>query len=131
MEFVAVFRQPVLDDELHARLAESAALLFVGEHVLQRGHLRRQIGDVSLRVVDDCEPLVELLQVLNRMLARRGHGLIEMVRHRIETLVDRAMKLGLAAGEHVAHRLDADRSLAQEPRELDQLLVGNLCVAPA
>jgi hypothetical protein len=41
------------------------------------------------------------------------------------------MKLGLAAGEHVSHRLDPYRSLRLQPREFEQLLVGGLYVAPA
>ena len=85
----------------------------------------------SLRVVDDREPLVELLQALDRMLAGRGHGLIEMMRDRVEPLVHRAVKLSLAAGEHVAHRLDAHRGLRLQPREFEQLLVGGLRIAPA
>jgi hypothetical protein len=112
-------------------LAERAALLFVGQYALQRGHLRSQIGDVSLRVVDDREPLVEFLQALDGMLAGRGHGLIEMVRDRVEPLVHCAVKLGLPAGEHVAHRLDAHGGLRLQPRKLEQLLVGGLHVVPA
>ena len=131
LEFVAALRQPVLDDQLHAPLAEGAALLLVGEHALQRGDLRCQIGDVPLRAVDDHEPLVELLQALDGVLPGRGHRLVEVVRHRIEPLVDRAVQLGLAAGEQVAHALDAHRGLRLQPRKLDQLLVGGFRIVPA
>ena len=131
LEFVAVFRQPVLDDELHAALAERAALLLVGQHALQRGHLRRQVGDVPLRAVDDREPLVELLQAFDRVLARRGHRLVEVMRDRIEAVVDRALEFGLAAGQHVAHGIDAHRGFRLQPRQLGHLLVRGLPVAPA
>jgi len=54
-----------------------------------------------------------------------------MVRDRVEPFIDGAVKLGLAAGEHVPHRLDAHRSLGLQPRQLEQLLVAGLRVAPA
>jgi hypothetical protein len=107
-----------------------AALLFVGEHALQRRHLRCEIDDVSLGVIDDREPLVEPLQALDRMLARRGHGLIEMMRHRVEPLINGAVKLGLAAREHVAHGLNAHRSLGLQPCQLKQLLISGLRLVP-
>jgi hypothetical protein len=121
LELVTAFRQPVADDELHAALPERAALLLVGEHVLQRGHLRGQIGNVLLRAVDHREALAELLQAFGGSLARGGHRLVEMMRHRVETLVDRALQLGLACGEHLAHGVDPHRGLRLQPRELDQL----------
>ena len=69
LEFVAALRQAILDDDLHAALAECAALLLVGEHALQRGDLGGELGDVLLRAVDHGKPLVELLQVLDGVLA--------------------------------------------------------------
>ena len=54
-----------------------------------------------------------------------------MVRHRVEPLVHRAVKLGLTAGEHVAHCLDAHCSLGLQPREFEQLRIGRLRIAPA
>ena len=131
LEFVAAFRQCILNDELHASLAEGAALLFVGENALQRGHLRSEVGDVPLRVVDDHQPLIELLQALDGVLPARGHGLVEMMRHRIEPLVDRAMKLSLSSGEQVAHAFDAYRRLRLQSCELDQLFVGCFRIVPA
>ena len=41
------------------------------------------------------------------------------------------MQLGLAAGQHVAHRLDAHRRLRLQPGELRHLAVGRLVLAPA
>ena len=71
LEFVDALGQAVLDDRLHPRLAESAARLLVGEHVAQRGHLCRQIGDVLLRAVDDGEPLMQALQPVDGLLGGR------------------------------------------------------------
>src|SRR5206468_1523877 len=101
IRYLAAMLSTCLATSCRKRLPERAPLLLVGQHALQRGHLRSQVGDVSLRVVDDREPLVEFLQVLDGMLAGRGHGLIEMVRDRVEPLVHCAVKLGLPAGEHV------------------------------
>ena len=53
------------------------------------------------------------------------------MRDRIEPLVDGAVQLGLPAGEHVAHRLDADRRLRLQPRQLGELAAGRLLVARA
>ena len=60
LEFVEALRQSVLDDDLHAALAEGAAVLLVGEHALQRGDLGGELGDVLLRAVDHRQPLVQL-----------------------------------------------------------------------
>src|SRR6478735_12534243 len=65
------------------------------------------------------------------MLPARGHGLVEMMRYRIESLVDRAMKLSLSSGEQVAHAFDAYRSLRLQSCELDQLFVGCFRIVPA
>ena len=48
LEAVGVARQGVLDDGFHAQLAEGAALLLVGQDVLQRDDARRKLGDVAL-----------------------------------------------------------------------------------
>ena len=82
LELVAALGQPVLDDRLHAALAEGAARLLVAEHGAERSHLRGEIGDVLLRAVDDREPLVQLMQVLDRVLGGALHRLAEPVRHR-------------------------------------------------
>src|SRR5262249_14248990 len=96
LAFVAGLRQPSLPDELHAPLAECGALRLVRECGWSRGYWRRQIGYVFSRVVAAAESLVESLQGLARMVARRGHGLFEMVRSRTDPLIDGAVKLGLA-----------------------------------
>ena len=62
LEFVRALRQAVLDDRFHARLAERAACLLVGEHVAQRRDLRGELGEVLVRVVDHAEPLVQQAQ---------------------------------------------------------------------
>ena len=107
MKFVTALRQAVLDYDFHARLAERAALLLVGQHALQRRDLGGEIGDVLLRGVDDGKPLVQLLQMLRRV--RRGllQRIAEPVRHRIEPLVDGVLKLRLPLAQHLDHGLEA------------------------
>src|SRR5262249_51842557 len=129
LEFVTALGQAILYYDLEAARAERAALLLVGQHALQRGHLGRQIGDVLLRMVDDREPLVELLQAFDRLLSARAHGLVEVVGYRVEPLVDGAVKLRLTAGERVAQALDAHGRLRLQPRKLDHLALGGLPVA--
>ena len=68
LEFVKALGQAILHDRLHAGLAERAARLLVGEHVAQRGHVRREIGQVLLRIVDHGEPLVQGLQAVDGLL---------------------------------------------------------------
>ncbi len=131
LELVTVLRQAVLDDDLHPRLPEGAALLLVGEHILQRGDLRGEIGDVLLRAVDHHEPLVELGEAVDGVLPGRCHRLAEVVGYRIEPLVDGAVQFRLPAGEHVAHRLDPHRGFRLQPGELHDLTLGRLVVAAA
>ena len=56
---------------------------------------------------------------------------MEVMRHRIEALVDAARELALAAREHVAHRLDAHGGLRLQPRDLGHLRIGRSRVAGA
>ena len=116
--------------------------LLVGEHALQRRDLRGEIGDVLLRAVDRHQAFVELLQALDGVLPGRRHRVAEVVRHRIEPLVDRTRQLGLsradterelilAAGQHVPHHLDPHRGLGLEARNLGHLAFGGLAVALA
>jgi hypothetical protein len=65
------------------------------------------------------------------MLARGGHRLAEMVRHRIEPFVHGALKLGLSVGEHVAHSLDAQGGFRLQAGELGYLHPRHLLIAPA
>ena len=60
LEGVGALGQAVLDDGLHAHLAEGAARLLVGEDLLKRDHVGGKLGQVLLRRVDHGEPLVEL-----------------------------------------------------------------------
>ena len=41
------------------------------------------------------------------------------------------MQFGLAAGQHLAHRLDARRRLHLQPRQLCDLIAGLFVVAPS
>jgi hypothetical protein len=97
----------------------ASARLLVGQHALQRGDLRGQLGDVLLRVIDDGEPLVELLQVVGRVLGRGLHRRAEMLGDGIEPLVHRALQLRLGLRQQFAHGLDPGA-------ELDDALIGEL-----
>ena len=103
LEFVRTLGHAVLDDRLHARLAERAARLLVGEHVAQRRHLRGQVGEVFVRIVDDAEPLMQHPQAVHRVARGRFHRLADAMGDGIEPLVDGARHLGLAAGKYLRH----------------------------
>ena len=60
LERIGVFGQPVGHDRFHTALAEGAARLLVGEHVLERDHMRGKFGDARLGGVDDSQPFIEL-----------------------------------------------------------------------
>ena len=117
-------RQAVLDDRLHAALPEGAARLLVGQHLAQRADLGGEIGDVALRAVDDGKPLVELLQVLDRVLRTRLHRLPDAVRHAVEPLGDGARERGLAAGQRFAERLQPSAGFGLDTGELGHALLG-------
>ena len=117
LEGVGALGQAVLNDDFHARLAEGAARLLVGEHALQRGHLGGELGDVLLRVVDHREPLVELLQVLGRVQLGLFQRIAEPVRDRIEPLIDRVLQLRLAVADHADHGFEPRRGIGLRPRQ--------------
>ncbi len=123
LEAVGPRRQRVADDRLHPPLAERPARLLVGEHVLQRQHLPREVGEALLRGVDHGKPFVELRQVLDRLL----HVLLQAVSHtrlqRVEALCEQAHEVGLARAEHLVHRLHAPGHLGLDARDLSHLLV--------
>ena len=101
LEGVAALRQPIGDDRLHARLAEGAARLLVGQDRLQLHHLAGQRLDVVLRGVDHGEPFLQPRKVLMRRLGLFGHGLADAAGHGVEALADRLVEFGLAGAEHV------------------------------
>ena len=84
LELVARGRQPVAHDRFHARLAEGAALLLVGEDVLQLDHLGGEVGDRPLRLVDHRQPLAELGQALVGAARRLAHRLADPVAEAVE-----------------------------------------------
>ena len=107
LKLVAILRQAVADDDFHAALTEGAALLLVGQDVLQRRHLAGQRRDVFLRPVDDGKPLMQLLQVLGGALRGLVQRIAKPVRDRIEPLVDEMLQLRLALRQQPDHRLHA------------------------
>ena len=80
LELVGALRHAVLHDRFHPRLAERAARLLVGEHVAQGRHLRGQVGEVLVRVVDDAEPLMQHAQTVHGVPRGRFHRLADAVR---------------------------------------------------
>ena len=123
LEFVGALRQPVLDDRLHARLAEGAARLLVGEHLAQRGDLGGEVGEILLRGVDDREPLVELVQALHGLLGGGRHRLVEPAGDRGEAFRNHARKLGLPAAQGLAHRAQAADRLRLDAGEAREALL--------
>ncbi len=106
LKFIGALRQHVGDDRFQLALAEGAARLLVGEHVLQRSHLRGQIGDVLLRAVDHRQPRMQLLQVIGGVLGRGLHRLAEVLRHRVEPRVHGLLQLRLRVVPATAHGLE-------------------------
>ena len=100
-------RQAVGDDRLHARLAEGAARLLVGEDRLQLHDLAGQRLDVALRRVDHRQPLLQPGQALMRGLGLLGHRLAEAAGHGVEPLSQRLGELGLPGAEHFCDRAHA------------------------
>ena len=106
LKFIAILRQTVLNNHLHPRLPEGAARLLVGKHALQARHLGGEVGDVLLRVVDEREPRVQLLQMLGGVLGRRAHRVAQPGGDRVEPFMHRVLQLRLCPGEQFAHGLD-------------------------
>ena len=69
------------------------------------------------------EPLVQHAQAVHGVCAWSLHRLADAVGHRIEPLVDRARHLGLAAGQRLAHRVDAAGGLGLDARDLAEALL--------
>ena len=118
LEFVGALRQPVLDDHFHAALAEGAALLLVGQHALQRGHLRGQRGDVLLRGIDDGEPFVQPVEVLAGLLGGVLDRLADAVGDGVEPLGKGLLELGLPVRQHVAHGAHQPGGFGLQPAKL-------------
>jgi hypothetical protein len=122
LEFVSSLRHAVLDDRLHPRLAEGAARLLVGEHVAQGRHLRGQVGEVLVGVVDDAEPLVQHAQTVHGVARGLFHRLADTVADRVQPLVDGARHLGLTAGQRLGHRVDPAGGFALRAQHFAQAL---------
>ena len=106
-------------------------MLFVREHILQGVHLRSEVGDVPLCIIDDRKAIADLLQARERLLAIRTHGLIEPMRDGIEALIHGAREVGLSACEHVAHSLDTRSGFRLHAGYFGQLRVSQFAVSAA
>ncbi len=99
-------RQAVGDDRLHARLAEGAARLLVGEDRLQLHDLAGERLDVVLRAVDYGQPLLQLGERFMRRLGLLGHRLADAAGHGVEPLADRLGEFGLARAKDLGDRAE-------------------------
>ena len=123
LEGEGAFRQPVLDDGLHAHLAEGAARLLVGEDLLKGDHVAGEVGEVLLRRVDHGEPLMQLGDGVGGLARRLGQVRADPMGHAVEPLVDGAGELAVTA--------DADLGKRLEPHfQLGELGVALLRLAP-
>ncbi len=110
LEFVGVRGQHGLDEVAQLHLAERAARLLVGEDVLQADHLRRQRGDVALRLVDDGQPLAQRRQRLPRLV----RGVVDREAHAHRDAVELLLQRALLVDHALAHqRLRGGGALAE------------------
>ncbi len=117
LERVGVLGEPIGHDRFHAALAEGAARLLVGEHVLERDHVRGKLGDARLGRVDDGQPLVELAKGLRGGACGSRYALAESMRHGIQPFVYGMSKIGLAACKYFGKRLHAAGGLDLPARD--------------
>ena len=124
LEFIGLGRQGVLHQVVQLDLAEGAARLLVGQHLLQADDLGREIADLLLRLVDAHQPLAQV----GDDLAGRLLGAVEPLAHdlgeRLLLLAQRTLDplhgLGLLAerqGELLAHGLGLAAAAAGSARE--------------
>ncbi len=90
-----VRRELVGDNSFHPLLPEGAARLLVGQDFLQRHHLRRQAGDVLLRLIDDVEPLADAGDGRGRLGGAVGERFAHPPVQVVHALRQRALEFGL------------------------------------
>jgi hypothetical protein len=100
-----------------AALTEGAALLLVGQHALQRGHLRGERGDVFLRRIDDREPFVQPVEILSGLLGGILDRLADAVGDGVQPLREGLLELRLPVRQHVAHGAHQPGGLGLQPAE--------------
>ena len=105
LERIGALRQPILNDRLHAHLAERAARLLIGEDLLQAHHVARELGQVLLRGVDDRQSFVELRDRLVRLARRLVEIGADLMGHAVEPLIDRPRQLAVAGHADLGQRL--------------------------
>ena len=91
LKFIDADRERIGDDGFHAALAEGAARLLVGQHLLQRNDMSRQRGDVLLRFVDDGQPRLDAAQRLGGLVGVLFERTSQLLRQRIEALGQRSL----------------------------------------
>ncbi|ODS01646.1 hypothetical protein AUC69_05070 [Methyloceanibacter superfactus] len=126
LECIGALGQSVLDDRLHAHLAEGAARLLVGQDLLKADHVAGEVRQILLRRVDHRQPLVELGDGFMRLARRVVEVGAHLVGHAVEPLVDGPRQLAVTA--------DADLGQGLQPHlELAHLSVagGRFALAPA
>ena len=129
LERIERLGQGVLDDGLHAGLAEGAAGLLVAEHVAQRDDLPGQLREVLLGVVEHGNALVEALQPRYRLTSGLVHGMADPGRDGVEPLRHHPGELGLASAQAFAERLEPARGLGLDAGEVGDAFLHRLVLA--
>ena len=122
LERVGLRRQGVLHQVVELDLAEGAARLLVGQHLLQADDLGRELADLLLRLVDAHQPLAQVGDDLARRLLGAVEPLVDHLAQRLFLLAQRTLDplhgVGLLAerqAELLAHLLGlAAAALAQQ-----------------
>ena len=122
LESEGALGQRVAHDGFHAALAEGAARLLVGQHVLQGEHLAGEVGEVLLRGVDDGEALVQLGEMVDRVPGRR-EPMPDPALQAVQPLGEQAHEIGLARAEHLADGLHPAGHLGLDAGDLGHAVV--------
>ena len=127
LEFVGRGRQGVLHQVVQLHLAEGAARLLVGQHLLQADDLGRELADLLLRLVDADQPLAQVGDDLAGRLLGAVEPLVDDLGQRLLLLAQRTLDplhgLGLLAerqGELLAHGLGLAAAAAGQHEDQHQ-----------
>ncbi len=107
LEGVGVLGQAVGDDRLHAPLAEGAARLLVGEHILERDHVGGELGEPRLCGVHHGKALVQLAEAFLGRARGVGDAVAETLGDLLQALAHRPCQIRVAAAQHFGERLHA------------------------
>ena len=123
--------QGVGDDGLHARLAEGAARLLVGENVLKGDHLAGEAGDVGLGLIDDGQPLGQFLQMPGGALGLFAQSRADAGGDIVQPLGEHARDMGVAGRGNLRLLAHLPGHLGQTALQLAGVAAGGLVLAGA